>query len=60
MALQDYFQELVQDEAALKHSRLVQMSALNEEELDEFRCWWPSIPVEHRRTVVLRLVPYYG
>lgn len=56
MALQDYFQELVQDEAALKHSRLVQMSALNEEELDEFRCWWPSIPVEHRRTVVLRLV----
>ena len=56
MTLEQYFQELVEDETALKHARLVQISALSEEELEQFRHWWPSIPVEYRRKLVLRLV----
>ena len=56
MTLEQYFQGLVEDETALNHSRLVQISALDEEELEKFRHWWPSIPVEHRRKLVARLV----
>ena len=56
MTLEQYFQELGEDDTALKHARLVQISALNEEEMEKFRHWWPSIPVEHRRKLVVRLV----
>ena len=56
MTLEQYFQDLVEDETALKHSRLVEVSALDEDELEQFRHWWPSIPVEHRRRLMARLV----
>ena len=56
MAFEQYLQELAEGETALNHARLVELSALNESELQALRQWWPPIPVERRRKALERLV----
>ena len=55
MTLEHYLQGLAQG-AEAKHTDLVQLSGLIDEELAMFRRSWPSIPVERRRLLMSRLV----
>jgi len=56
MTLDRYLQELTEGEGHPKHALLVQLSGLDNEELNLFRRWWPSIPVERRRKLMSWLV----
>ena len=56
MTLERFLQEAAQEEGVPNHSLLVQLSGLNDQELELFRRWWPSIPTEQRRTLMKRLV----
>lgn len=56
MAFEQYLQELAEEETAVNYARLMELSALNESELQALRQWWPPIPVERRRKVLERLV----
>lgn len=56
MTLEHYLQELTKEEARSKHSLLVHLSSLNDDEMDQFRLWWPSLPREQRRKLIERLV----
>ncbi len=44
------------DQVHSKHSLLVHLSSLNDEEMEQFRTWWPSLPEEQRRKLIERLV----
>ncbi|MDO8750796.1 MAG: HEAT repeat domain-containing protein [Dehalococcoidia bacterium] len=56
MTLEYYLQELTKEDVRSKHSLLVHLSALNDEEMEQFRTWWPSLPTEQRRKLIARLV----
>ena len=56
MTLDRYLPELAQGKGQPKHVLLVQLSSLNNEELELFRRWWPSIPAERRRKLMKWLV----
>lgn len=49
-------EELGRDEVQSKHALLVHLSSLNDEEMEQFSQWWPSMPRERRRKLVERLV----
>lgn len=55
MLVEHYLRELAQ-EGPVKHSLLMQISGLTEEEMEQFCQWWPSLSVERRRTVMERMV----
>ncbi|MSQ22166.1 MAG: HEAT repeat domain-containing protein [Dehalococcoidia bacterium] len=56
MTLEHYLQKLTKEEVHSKHSLLVHLSALDGDEMDQFRTWWPSLPGEQRRKLIERLV----
>ena len=56
MTLEQSLEELGRDEEGSKHSFLVHLSSLNDEEMDQFRTWWPSLPRDRRRMLIGRLV----
>ncbi|MEK7777304.1 MAG: HEAT repeat domain-containing protein, partial [Chloroflexota bacterium] len=56
MTLEYHLQELTKEDVRSKHSLLVHLSALNDEEMEQFRTWWPSLPMEQRRKLIARLV----
>ncbi|MCH7706768.1 MAG: HEAT repeat domain-containing protein [Chloroflexi bacterium] len=56
MSLEQYLQELAHSEGPIVYADLMELSGLVDEELDEFRRWWPDIPDDKRRTLVERLI----
>ena len=56
MTLERYLQDLAQGDGLQKHSLLLQLSNLDEEEMEQFRRWWPSVPAEQRQSLMKRLV----
>ncbi len=55
MTLERYLQELTKEEVRSKHTLLVHLSALNDEEMNQFRHWWPSLSQEQRHKLIERL-----
>lgn len=56
MTLERYLQKLSQSSDSPKHALLVQLSGLNDQEMEQFRRWWPSMPTERRRKLMDLLV----
>ena len=56
MTLERHLQDLVKGEALQKHSLLLQLSSLDEEEMEQFRRWWPSVSTKQRQSLMERLV----
>ena len=56
MTLERYFEELVQGDEALHHSRLAGLSGLDSTEMEHLRHWWPTIPTDRRQEMMSRLV----
>jgi len=56
MTLEHYLQKLAEDEERPRHALLMQLSGLNNEEMEQFRRWWPSIPTQQRRKLMEWLV----
>lgn len=55
MSIDTYLSELKDAAAPLKNGRLVNLSALSDEERTAFAAAWPSLPLDRRRTVLQRL-----
>ena len=56
MTLDRYLQEMTQGDGLPRHALLMQLSGLSEEEMEQFRRWWPSLHAERRCTLMERLV----
>ncbi len=56
MSLEQYLQELAHSEGPIVYADLMELSGLVDEELEEFRKWWPDIPDDTRRGLVEQLV----
>lgn len=54
--MESYLQELVQLNTTPKHAQLINLSGLDNEELEAFNRWWPSVPPERRRLMMDWLV----
>ena len=55
MSLEQYLQELAHSEGPIVYVDLMELSGLVDEELEEFRRWWPDIPGDKRRALLERL-----
>ncbi|MBM2832736.1 MAG: hypothetical protein HW414_1788, partial [Dehalococcoidia bacterium] len=55
MTLEHHLQQLTKEDVHSKHSLLVHLSSLNDEEMEQFRAWWPSLPSEQRHKLIERL-----
>ena len=56
MTLDRYLQEITQGDGLSRHALLMQLSGLSEEEMEQFRRWWPSLHAERRCKLMERLV----
>ncbi|MBI4203050.1 MAG: HEAT repeat domain-containing protein [Chloroflexi bacterium] len=56
MTLESYLQELIQLNTTPKHAQLINLSGLNNDELEVFSQWWPSVPADRRRLMIEWLV----
>ena len=56
MTLDHYLQEITQGDGLPRHALLLQLSGLNEEEMEQFHRWWPSLRAERRCKLMERLV----
>lgn len=56
MTLERYLQNLAQSRESPKHAHLVQLSGLNDQEMEQLGRWWPSMPTERRRKLMELLV----
>lgn len=55
MSINTYLNELANDGAPIKSGRLINLSALDDDERRDFAAVWPSLPLERRREVLERL-----
>ena len=55
-ALTDLMSDLANEASQLKHSRLLQLSGLTSEELNEFESVWGTVPGSRKREILERLV----
>jgi HEAT repeat protein len=56
MTIESYLQELVQLNTTPKHAQLINLSGMDNEELEAFNRWWPSVLPERRRLMMEWLV----